>query len=102
MTRVNPDELAWVESGPGVRYKSVTQSGRRARVVEISEGFHEPDWCRRGHSGYVLEGRLAVTFAERVEEWSPGDMVLIKAGEEDKHRARVLQGPVRLFLVEDE
>lgn len=102
MTRINPAELAWIEAFPGVRYKTVNQHGRRVRLIEFLEGFQEPDWCRRGHIGYVLAGRLEVAFSNRVETFTAGDILLIAAGEEDQHRARVLEGPVRIFVVEDE
>jgi hypothetical protein len=100
--RIDPDELAWSEPAPGIRNKCVTQDGRHIRLIELSEGFREADWCRRGHIGYVLAGRLEITYPDRVEELLPGHILLIREGDAEKHRARVIQGPVRVFLVEDQ
>src|SRR5689334_6984771 len=101
MRRVALDGLPWVQPGEGVRYKSVTRGDRKVRLVEFEAGFAEADWCRKAHAGYVLAGRFEVAFAEGVEVFAPGDALLIESGEGDRHRARVVEGPVRLFLVED-
>jgi hypothetical protein len=50
----------------------------------------------------MLAGRLEVAFLDRVEVLFPGDFLLIKTGGEDRHMARVLEGPVRLFIVDTE
>ncbi len=101
MSRINPNNLAWVEPAEGVRYKAAVRDGRQVRLVEFALGFCEAGWCYKGHTGQVLDGNLEVVFADRTEVFSRGDFILINAGEEDKHRARVIDGPVRLFLVED-
>jgi hypothetical protein len=98
--RIDPDDLAWSEPAPGMRCKSIIQDGRKVRLVELSEEFADSDWCYRGHIGYVLAGRLHIIFEDRVEEFLPGHILLIREGEAEKHR--VIQGPVRIFLVEDE
>jgi quercetin dioxygenase-like cupin family protein len=46
-----------------------------------------------------LAGRLEVAFGNEREALAPGDVFVIEAG--DAHLARVIKGPVRLFLVED-
>jgi quercetin dioxygenase-like cupin family protein len=102
MTRVNPNDLSWFEPAPGVRFKSVAHDGRKVRLLEFAPGFAETEWCCHGHIGYVLAGRLEVAFIDRAEVFVPGDFLLIRAGEADKHRARTLDGPVRVFLVDDE
>lgn len=102
MTRVNLNELPWLEPAPGVRCKSVAQDGRLVRLLELSPSFAESEWCQRGHIGYMLAGRLEVAFLDRVEVLFPGDFLLIKTGGEDRHMARVLEGPVRLFIVDTE
>ena len=101
MRRINPDNLAWVEPTEGVRCRTAIRGGRQVRLVEFAPGFCETGWCYKGHIGQVLDGNLEVVFADRTEIFFPGDIILIIAGEEDKHRARVIEGPVRLFLVED-
>jgi hypothetical protein len=101
MRRVNPDDLSWVRPAEGVRYKSVVREGREARVVEFASGFSDADWCRKAHIGYVLAGRLEIAFADGTEAFSTGDILMIGAGDTERHRARVIEGPVRLFLVEE-
>jgi quercetin dioxygenase-like cupin family protein len=83
----------------GVRAKSADQGGRQVRLVEFAPGFSEAEWCPKAHVGYVLAGCPEVVFAEGVEVFSQGDALVIPAG--DRHRARVVEGPVRLFLLED-
>jgi hypothetical protein len=100
MRRIRSDDLAWTEPVNGVRWKTAVRSGRQVRLVEFAAGFCEADWCCKGHTGYVLAGRLEVVFADCAEVFSPGDILMISAGDGDKHRARVVEGPVRLFLVE--
>ena len=56
------------------------------------------EWCSKARIGYILMGQLEVTFTDAVEVFMPGDALAIAAG--DMHRARVIEGPVRLFLVE--
>jgi hypothetical protein len=46
-----------------------------------------------------LKGRLEIQFTDAIEVFSAGDALMIPA--DDKHRARVIDGPVRLFLVEE-
>jgi quercetin dioxygenase-like cupin family protein len=67
--------------------------------VEFAPDFSEAEWCHKAHIGYLLAGRLEILFAEGAEVLSAGDALMIGAG--DMHRARVVEGPVRLFLVED-
>jgi quercetin dioxygenase-like cupin family protein len=97
--RLDFEALPWDAPAEGVRSKAVSRDGRHVRLVEFAPGFLDPEWCRKGHAGYVLEGRLELAFADGAEAFSPGDALVIPAG--DAHRARVVEGPVRLFLVEE-
>jgi quercetin dioxygenase-like cupin family protein len=99
MRRIVPDDLPWVSPTEGVRYKSTVRDGHKVRLLEFAPGFADADWCCTAHTGYVLDGRLEIAFAEGIEIFSAGDIIMIDEG--DKHRARVIQGPVRLFLVEN-
>ncbi|MFN7965109.1 MAG: cupin domain-containing protein [Acidobacteriota bacterium] len=71
-----------------------------APAVEISfePGFHDPNACRSGHAGYVLEGTLAIDFdAGDSLTVQAGNGFLIDAG--TSHRARNPgAGAVRLFI----
>jgi len=44
---------------PGARSKFFQQEDKQIRLVEFTDEFVEPDWCEKGHIGYVLEGTLA-------------------------------------------
>jgi hypothetical protein len=98
---LHSNELPWTALAEGITAQVVVQGGRQVRVVEFAVGFREMTWCSRGHTGYVLSGRLELEFADGTEVVSAGDILLINAGEADKHCARVIEGPVRLFLVEE-
>jgi quercetin dioxygenase-like cupin family protein len=93
--------MPWEVPAIGVRFKAYEQAGRKLRLVEFSKDFVEPDWCTRGHIGYILEGQMEVDFDERVIVFGPGDGVFIPAGEEHKHKGRVLTDNVKVVLIED-
>jgi quercetin dioxygenase-like cupin family protein len=100
MRRIIFDGCPWLEPAEGVRCRNVELGdGSLVRLVEFAPGFRETNWCGRAHVGYVLAGRMEIEFGDTVEEFSIGDVLAIDAG--DIHRARVLDGPVRLFLVEE-
>ena len=42
------------------------------------------------HIGYVLEGKMDITFADGTKTFSQGDGIFIPPGEPGKHRGRVL------------
>ena len=97
MRRIRLDDLPWTEPKEGVRCKSTIRDSRKVRVVEFFEGFADADWCCAEHIGFVLNGRLEVVYADSAEVFCTGDIIMIGKG--DMHRARVVEGPVRLFLV---
>lgn len=85
----------------GVRFKAYQEDNRRLRLVEFSKEFVEPDWCRKGHIGFVLDGEMEINFDGETVHFCPGDGLFIPAGEDNKHIAKVLTEVVRLILVED-
>jgi quercetin dioxygenase-like cupin family protein len=91
---------AWDSPTRGVRIKVHKGSDVQLRLVEFAQGFVDSDWCRRGHVGYVLDGRLKVTFSGSEEVFEAGDGVFIPEGIEHKHKARVLSDHATLILVE--
>jgi quercetin dioxygenase-like cupin family protein len=99
--RVDLASMPWQAPAAGVRVKAVRQGGKQLRLVEFSREFVEPDWCTRGHVGYVLEGRLEVSFGGDVVVFGPGDGLLIPPGGAHRHKATALTDVVRLILVED-
>jgi quercetin dioxygenase-like cupin family protein len=99
--KVDFESTPWESPMTGVRFKAYEQDGKKLRLVEFAKEFMEPDWCRKGHIGYVLEGQLEVNFDGKVIVFGPGDGVFIPAGEKHKHKGRVLTNKVKVFLVED-
>ncbi len=85
----------------GVKSKAYEQRGRKLRLVEFAKEFVEPDWCTKGHIGYVLQGQMEIDFDGKVIQFGPGDGVFIPAGEKHKHKAKILTKMVKIILVED-
>ena len=99
--RIDFESMAWESPAEGVRFKAYEQDGRKLRLVEFGKEFVEPDWCRKGHIGYILEGQLEIDFDGKVIAFGPGDGVFIPAGEEHRHKATVLTDTVKVILVEN-
>lgn len=99
--RVDFGSMPWEQSTVGVRCKAREQDGRRLRLADFTKDFVEPDWCTKGHIGYVLEGEIELDFHGQVVTFRPGDGLFIPPGNEHRHRARVLTDCVKVVLVED-
>ena len=98
--RIDFAELDWVAAAPGARFKAFDRDGSRLRLLELTPRFIEADWCRKGHIGVVLEGRLEIDFSGRVERFEPGQALFIPSGEPSQHKAHALSERVLLFVVE--
>jgi hypothetical protein len=59
-------EMAWAEAGSGARSKQAGAGGQRIRVLEITPDLVHPEWCEKGHAGFVLEGELELRFEDQV------------------------------------
>ena len=94
------ESMEWETPAEGVRFKAYEQGGRKLRLVEFSKEFVEPDWCTKGHIGYILEGQIEIDFDGQAIVFGPGDGVFIPAGEEHKHKGKALTDVVRIILVE--
>lgn len=99
--RLDFENTAWEHPLPGCRFKSIVEGNRQLRLLEFTSDFVEPDWCRKGHAGIVLEGDLEIDFQGRIEHFAQGSVLLIPAGDEGAHKARALSERALLFLVED-
>jgi quercetin dioxygenase-like cupin family protein len=99
--KVDFEQMPWEQVAPRVRCKAYEQGGRKLRLVEFARGFVEPDWCTRGHIGYVLEGAMEVDFQGETVAFQAGDGLFIPPGDAHGHKARVLTDLVRVILVED-
>ncbi|MHC4131034.1 MAG: cupin domain-containing protein [Planctomycetota bacterium] len=98
--KIDFESMEWESPAVGVSFKAYEQDGRRLRLVEFTKDFVEPDWCTKGHTGLILEGQMKIDFNGNVIEFGPGDGVFIPAGEEHKHKGRVLTDKVKIILVE--
>ena len=99
--KIDFESMLWETPAPGVKFKAYEQSGRKLRLVEFSKEFVEPDWCTKGHIGYILEGQVEIDFDGNIIVFGPGDGIFIPAGEKHKHKGRVLTDVVKVILVED-
>jgi quercetin dioxygenase-like cupin family protein len=99
--RLDFENTQWEHPLPGCRFKSIIKGNRQVRLLEFSNDFIEPDWCRKGHAGVVLEGDLEIDFQGKIVQFPQGSALLIPAGDEGAHKARALTRHALLFLVED-
>ena len=99
--RIDFESMAWESPADGVRFKAYEQDGKKLRLVEFAKQFVEPDWCTKGHIGFILEGKTEIDFDGKKEVFGPGDGVFIPAGQEHKHKGRVLTDTVKAILIED-
>ncbi len=99
--KVDFGQMSWEQMAAGARCKAYEQDGRKLRLVEFTRDFVEPDWCTRGHIGYVLEGAMEVDFQGETVAFRAGDGLFIPPGDAHGHKARVLTDFLRVILVED-
>jgi quercetin dioxygenase-like cupin family protein len=99
--RIDFESMEWKSPVDSVRFKAYQKNGKKLRLVEFSKEFVEPDWCTKGHIGYILEGQMEIDFNGIKEVFGPSDGVFIPAGQEHKHKGRVLTDKVKAILVEE-
>lgn len=99
--KVDFESLDWESPLPGARFKVCRGGSRQLRLVEFTAEFVEPDWCTKGHIGFVLAGILEVDFRGKVVSYAAGSGIFIPPGESGAHKARSLAPVTRLVLVED-
>jgi hypothetical protein len=99
--KIDFESAPWETPADGIKFKAYEQSGRKLRLAEFTKEFIEPNWCRKGHIGYILEGQMEIDFNGEIVMFSAGDGLFIPAGEKHKHKAKVLTDRVKVILVED-
>ena len=99
--KVDFESLDWQSPLPGARFKVHRDGARQLRLLEFAAEFVEPDWCTKGHVGFVLSGVLEVDFRGTVVSYPEGSGICIPAGPAGAHKARSLTAVTRLVLVED-
>ena len=87
---------------PGMKVKRFEQDGRCVRLVEFREEFVEPGFCTKGHAGYVIEGSMAVHFADGSSvRFAQGDGLFLAGDERSRHAVKVDPGQRVLLLLVD-
>ncbi len=99
--RIDCGSMEWEVPADGVRFKAYEKDRKKLRLVEFGKEFVEPDWCTKGHIGYILEGQMEIDFDGKKEVLGPSDGLFIPAGEKHKHKGRVLTDKVKAILVEN-
>ncbi len=92
-------QLPWRELAPGLREKACQSGSQRFRLVEFAISFQEPDWCEKGHVGYVLSGGIVVDINGANVSYRAGDVLNIPSGVRHKHVTTI--ETATLFLVEN-
>jgi quercetin dioxygenase-like cupin family protein len=98
--RIDFTLLDWESPMTGVRQKVITHHGKKLRLVEYTKAMPQ-HWCKKGHFGYIVDGRFEIEFQDGVRIFEQGDGVFIPDGEEHKHKARALTAVVRVVFAED-
>jgi mannose-6-phosphate isomerase-like protein (cupin superfamily) len=92
--------VEWAILADGAREKIWSDGERRVRLLELDERFVEQEWCQKAHVGMVLAGVLEMNFNGVIERFATGHGLTIKPG--DSHKARAVEGIVRLVMFEEE
>ena len=95
------ESLEWKSPADRVRQKIGTLGAQRVRLLEMQHGLEHPEWCTRGHAGYVLEGDLTLEFDGGSVKLTAGDALIIPPGTTYRHRPVPTSQRVVLVLVED-
>ena len=98
--KIDFELLPWETPMRGVRHRIAEQGGKLLRLVEFTPDM-EPHWCQKGHWGYILEGRMEISFENESQVYNPGDGVFIPPGESHKHMAKILTDKVSAVFVEE-
>jgi uncharacterized cupin superfamily protein len=95
-------QIDWADDVPGIRAREAHIGGRRWAIVEYAAGAARAQWCRDGHAGYVLSGRIEYEFEDGGAPLAigEGDGFTLATGRGHRGTNRAA-GPTRLFLIDD-
>ena len=99
--RVDFDSLEWQPLLPGARAKVHRDGSKQLRLVEFTSEFVEPQWCEKGHIGFVVSGILEIDFRSHIIQYPEGSGIFIPSGSASAHKARSVTPVVRIVSVED-
>lgn len=98
-----PDEqfrkLPWQKVHEFASQKLIDDGEKRVRLLKLSPGFQEQEWCSRGHTGYVIDGALVMKFEQDSVTYDAGDAILVSSGQ--AHKAHTGSSSALLFLIDD-
>ena len=93
-------DIPWHSPVENIYDKSHQVNDKRLRLVEYARNM-APHWCSKGHVGYMLAGRMEIETDNETVVYNAGDGVYLPAGEQHRHKARILTDVVRVFFVEE-
>lgn len=76
--------VPWTQGAHPLERKKNSPDGS-VTLLTFAVGFSDPVWCDRGHSGYVLQGRLTLEMEAGTLDVNVGEGFIIDAG--SRHRA---------------
>jgi len=95
--KVRFNDLEWQVSSAGARSKVFCEGSKQVRLVEFTSEFVEPEWCMKAHIGMILKGELELDFQGRKISYPEGSGLIIPAGPENAHKARIITPLFRCF-----
>jgi hypothetical protein len=99
--RVLFDSLEWQSSIHGARFKVFRSGTKQLRLVEFTSEFVEPEWCEKGHIGFVIQGELEIDFHGHLVRYPEGSGIFMPSGSASGHKGRSITPTALLFLVEE-
>ena len=99
--RILFDALEWQGGIRGARFKVFRSGSKQIRLLEFTSEFIEPDWCEKGHIGFVVKGEIEIDFRGSIVRYPEASGLFIPAGSASGHKARSVTPAALLFLIED-
>jgi quercetin dioxygenase-like cupin family protein len=92
------DWEGWASEVPA-RVKLAIAEGQRVRLIEMGPGFVEPQWCEKGHAGYVVRGEYVTDLDDATWTMRTGQGFILPPG--TRHRSRNTGSlPATVFIVD--
>ena len=98
--KIQFDQMEWIEVGDGMRFKRFQEGELQLRLVEWDKAMLHPNWCLKGHSGFMVAGEIEIDITGKVLHYKQGEAFVLPEGEAHKHRPKVLTEKAQFFAVE--
>jgi mannose-6-phosphate isomerase-like protein (cupin superfamily) len=98
--KIDFESLPWEIPIKGLRHRAIEQDGKLLRLIEFTRDM-EPHWCEKGHWGYIIEGRMEISFENEKHIYNSGDGVFIPPGSAHRHSGKILTDIVKAVFVEE-